>query len=257
MCITFFTQPQSPDSPLFVLAFNRDETISRPTTPAHFWNESADSHILAGRDGQYQGTWLGISRRGRFAILTNLRIKGGENVTNAKSRGELVSNFLSSDLTGMEYLNILGAHSHEYRAFNLIVGQFIRTASGPSVDVTYYCKQDPTSPRLLDPSSQVYGISNGILSSNWPKVERGIAAFKTTIEKHQPDTPLESLCDEIVTGVMRDETKSEEGKAQDTGLDPQWEQQLSSVFLAPLDNPGRGLYGLGYSRCNRGDITGF
>ena len=101
MClINFHVQ----DHPIYrlIVAANRDEFYERPTAPAHFWEDKP--HLLAGRDLSQRGTWLGISKTGRFAALTNYR-DASKQQSNFRSRGEIVTDFLDSDVTAAEFLS--------------------------------------------------------------------------------------------------------------------------------------------------------
>lgn len=100
MCLINF---QLHDHPIYklVLAANRDEFYERPTMPAHFWEDNPN--ILAGRDLRRMGTWLGVTKKGRIAALTNFREADQQN-TNKISRGELVSAYLSGNMGPQNYL---------------------------------------------------------------------------------------------------------------------------------------------------------
>ena len=94
MCLIFFAYKQHPETDLFVLA-NRDEFFARPTAPAHWWEDTP--HLLAGRDLQAGGTWMGMTRSGRFAAITNYR-EPQHIIANAPSRGDLVADFLRGNM---------------------------------------------------------------------------------------------------------------------------------------------------------------
>lgn len=113
MCLILISWQENPERPL-VIAANRDEFFQRPTDAAHFWREYPN--ILAGRDGEYGGSWLGISRHGRFAAITNLRdASGGE-----RSRGELVRDFLASSASCKTFFADLEREKSDYRPFNML-----------------------------------------------------------------------------------------------------------------------------------------
>ena len=113
MCLILISWQESPEQPL-VIAANRDEFFQRPTDAAHFWPEHPD--ILAGRDGEYGGSWLGVSRGGRFAAITNLRdASGGE-----RSRGELVRDFLASSASCKSFFAAIERDKSDYRPFNML-----------------------------------------------------------------------------------------------------------------------------------------
>ena len=103
MCLILFAYKYHSNYPL-ILASNRDEFYKRPTKKAHFWEDHPN--VLAGRDLEQMGTWLGVTRTGRIAALTNYRDPKLHN-KEKRSRGELVQNFLTGYVTPKEYINII------------------------------------------------------------------------------------------------------------------------------------------------------
>ena len=118
MCTLLLAWRAHPDLPL-VIAANRDEFYARPARPAGFWDDHPD--ILAGRDDKAGGTWLGITRSGHWAGLTNVRDRGSEGV-GARSRGHLVSEFLSGSASPADYARAVAAEGSAYGGFNLLIG---------------------------------------------------------------------------------------------------------------------------------------
>ena len=118
MCLIILAWKAGSDLPLAVAA-NRDEWRDRPTEPAHWWNDHPD--LLAGRDLEAGGTWMGITRGGRFAAVTNFR-DPSERRTSARSRGTLVTGFLLGSDSPREYLAHLASTAGEYNGFNLVLG---------------------------------------------------------------------------------------------------------------------------------------
>ena len=116
MCLILFAHRAHPAYPL-VVAANRDEWFTRPTLPAAFWPDAPQ--VFAGRDLEHRGTWLGVTRRGRFAALTNFR-DPGSNRAEAPSRGELVSEFLRADISPRRYLEGLRGEAARYNGFSLL-----------------------------------------------------------------------------------------------------------------------------------------
>uniref|UniRef100_A0A452GLU0 Uncharacterized protein n=1 Tax=Gopherus agassizii TaxID=38772 RepID=A0A452GLU0_9SAUR len=122
MCILFFKfdpRPVSKNAYRLILAANRDEFYNRPSKSADFWDSS--NEILSGLDmeeGKEGGTWLGISKKGKMAALTNYLQPKID--TNAKGRGALVRNFLTTDLDSFSYLKKVSSEGHLYNGFNLI-----------------------------------------------------------------------------------------------------------------------------------------
>src|SRR5690606_11157155 len=118
MCLIAFAWQVS-GRPLVLLG-NRDEFHPRPTRPAAFWSEEGHPELLAGKDLQAGGTWLGVTQAGRFAALTNIRAP--QAAPAPRSRGALVLDYLSGDMAPGDYLASLGNDLHDYAGFNLLVG---------------------------------------------------------------------------------------------------------------------------------------
>ena len=137
-----------PEFPL-VVAANRDELHARPAAAAVFWQDHPD--ILAGRDLQANGTWLGLARNGRFAAVTNY--KGGFDPSAAESRGVLVSGFLLGDFSAEKYLNKVKPSS--YSGFNLLVADR---------DELWWLSNRNGGPQRLDPG--FYALGNLLLDTS-------------------------------------------------------------------------------------------
>ena len=158
MCVVVFAYHQH-DRYRLILAANRDEFFSRPSAPMAWWEDAPE--ILAGRDMVRSGTWLGITRRGRIALVTNFREPGirepGVRMDDALSRGILVSDFLRSGEPAEIYLAGVRARSDRYNGFNLILGD--------SEGLYVYSNRDD---ELRDLEPGLYGISNHLLDTGWP-----------------------------------------------------------------------------------------
>jgi len=142
-----------------IIAANRDEFHSRPASEAHFWNDKPD--ILAGKDLQAGGTWLGISKHGRFAAVTNDHDETPAPVP-PRSRGALVMDFLESDLHPQEYaINIL-KNGYEYQGFTLVFGTF---------NDLYYCSSRTNKSEQV--KAGIHGLSNQLFNEDSYKVRRG------------------------------------------------------------------------------------
>jgi uncharacterized protein with NRDE domain len=207
MCLILVAWRAHPRYPL-VVAANRDEFFARPTTAASFW---PDVDILAGRDRQGGGTWLGISRAGRFAALTNFRDPTRQR-DGLASRGGLVTNFLTSDTPTTSWLQELATRTRHYNGFNLMVGNADSLACLASVTGEI---------RILEPG--IYGLSNHLLDSPWPKVEAAKSALLTALSALPEDGPL--------FGLLRDETIHPDNDLPRTGVSLEWERLLSSAFV--------------------------
>ena len=161
------------DHPIYrlIVAANRDEFYERPTAPAHFWEDKP--HLLAGRDLSQRGTWLGISKNGRFAALTNYR-DASEQKNNVRSRGEIVTDFLDSEVTAAEFLESLQQKRSEYAGFNVIVG---------TADELFYYSNIQNEVKKISPGT--HGLSNHFLDTPWPKVVKGKTGVRKLVEQNR------------------------------------------------------------------------
>jgi uncharacterized protein with NRDE domain len=213
MCLIVFAWKLVPNCPL-VLAANRDEFFVRPTQPAGWWEDHPD--IYAGRDLQAGGTWLGITRSGRFAALTNIR-NGLPKSDNKRSRGELVANYLSGSLDPLDYLSQVRDAVHAYEGFNLIFGDehaLYWISNGTEVEF-----------KALEPG--IYGLSNGSLDTPWPKVVRAKAQFASLLCQGAPDAAYFEM--------LSDTTRAADGRLPDTGVSLEWERLLSPICIESDD----------------------
>jgi uncharacterized protein with NRDE domain len=166
MCLILFAVDSHPQFPL-VVAANRDEFYARPTRPLQPWPEAPQ--LLAGKDLNAGGTWLGLTRNGRFAAVTNAR---DSNVPpQPRSRGALTLDFLLSDITPAAYAQQIWQQGSHYAGFNLLIGD----RSG-----LYYCSNSEMPPQRLGPG--IYGIANASLDTPWPKVESGKADLRSALQ---------------------------------------------------------------------------
>lgn len=194
-----------------IIAANRDEEYERPTEPAGFWND--DQRVLAGRDLRGMGTWLGITKNGRIAALTNVRNQEEILKTNMLTRGQLVSGFLTSDLDAESYLKEVQKDIDEYSGFNLIAG---------SSDTLFYLNN--YDKEIVQIEDGIHGLSNHHLDTPWPKVEKGKSGLKQITSQDNID--IESLFN-----LLKDETLAERHQLPDTGLSRDFEKNLSPLFI--------------------------
>jgi len=218
MCIIFFSFCNHPTYK-FVLAANRDEYFDRETSIATFWKEYPS--LLAGIDLRKGGTWLGITTDGRLAGLTNFRVPFSEIRTDAKSRGELLINYLIGRESPENYLRELYPRGSEYNDFNLVLADFNKD------EVNYYGTRQQDSPFSL-PKGKIYGVSNATLDTPWPKMKRGKEIFASTLNK--TDLPKDKLIEELFT-FLCDPTLGELNELPSTGVEQDWEIALSSIFV--------------------------
>ncbi|MDQ3800462.1 MAG: NRDE family protein [Acidobacteriota bacterium] len=214
MCSIFFAYDAHPKYRL-ILAANRDEFYERPTAAAHFWLEDAPE-ILAGRDSVYGGTWLGVTRSGRFSAVTNYRDPLAP--TGNSSRGNLVGDFLRSAETPARYLQKVRQKARDYSGFNLLVGAF-----GSAAEIGYFSNRSEQGDiKILE--SGIYGLSNHLLDTPWRKVTRGKAALANLIEK-------ENLAVESLFEILLDASRAADEDLPETGIGLERERLLSPIFI--------------------------
>ncbi len=186
MCLILFAWQTHPRYPL-VVAANRDEFHNRPTAAADYWKESPQ--LLAGRDLQAGGTWLGITRQGRFAAITNYREPQTENPPLEQSRGHLVRDFLLDKSTPADYAGKLQEHGLDYRGFSILLGD-----SGELLFVSNRNEE------TVVVNAGSHGLSNHLLDTDWPKVHQGRARLDALLEDEQlePESLLELLANRNV-----------------------------------------------------------
>jgi len=200
MCLILFAWKAHPRYPL-VVAANRDEFHDRPTAAAGFWEDTPE--ILAGKDLQAGGTWLGINRNGRFAAISNYREPMFRTSPLEYSRGHLVRDFLVGKSTPAACSEQLHARGIDYRGFNLLLGD---------PETLFYVSNRNTGPARVGAGS--HGLSNHLLDTDWPKVHSGRARIDTLLEDERvdPGALLELLADQTIipcTGLPANEMKSE------------------------------------------------
>lgn len=211
MCILLVAHDTHPDYSL-VLAANRDEAYDRPAAPAAFWDDAPD--VLAGRDLQEGGTWLGVTLTGRWAALTNFREPAARR-ENAPSRGGLVARFLRGSETAGGFVRDLACGAAAYNGFSLFCG-----VGG---EMAFFSNRG-ASPRLLPPG--LYGLSNGPIETPWPKVELGRAGLGRLLRNAPP------LDEEAVFALLGDTSRPGDSELPDTGVGLAIERALSPVFVA-------------------------
>jgi uncharacterized protein with NRDE domain len=178
MCLILLAWRATQEHPL-VVAANRDEFHARPAAPAAFWDD--EPNVLAGRDLEARGTWMGISRDGRFAAVTNYR--GAREPRAAESRGNLVSRFLGGTQKPHDYVRALAGKASSYSGFNLLVSD--------GTDLCWMSNRDG-APRRLEPG--IYGLGNALLDS--ADVEPRKQSFAQRISSGVAVEPLFSVLGE-------------------------------------------------------------
>ena len=184
MCVIFVAFQKSHQYP-FILAANRDEFYQRPTAAADFWDDHPDT--LAGRDLEAEGTWLGISRTGRIAAITN-RFDSGSNHEPLRSRGELVSKFLQTSQSIDQYSKQLIQNRDEFNGYSILFG-----------DYSQLRYQSNWSHFATNLDSGIHALSNSFINSPWPRVQVGkelLASHLRNDETLHHDRIFEILCDQ-------------------------------------------------------------
>lgn len=210
MCTLAFAFRSFENYPLIFLG-NRDEFYDRPTTPAAFWKDA--HNLLAGRDMKYGGTWLGLTRRGRFATITNYRdLKSHRE--HLLSRGIMTSGYLLGKNDPVDYLKEVDSQKDSYNWFNLLVGDINRL---------YYYSNRSGETQNLEPG--LYGLSNHLLNTPWPKVNR----IKELLNSHMAEFSKPST--ETLFEILANSERTEDDQLPDTGIGLDWERVLSSIFI--------------------------
>jgi uncharacterized protein with NRDE domain len=209
MCLIALALDAHPSYRL-VIAANRDEFYARPTA---WWADAPD--VLAGRDLREGGTWMGVTRAGRVAAVTNYRDPGLAQLADAPSRGALVADFLRGSVDAETYADDLAGRAAAYNGFNLLVGD------GGGL---FYVSNRTDGVRRLEPG--VYGLSNALLDTPWPKVVRARRAMEEAVAAAEGpgwDARLwEALADRVIAA---------DDALPDTGVGSERERLLSAPFI--------------------------
>jgi uncharacterized protein with NRDE domain len=192
-----------------IVAANRDEYFARPAAPADFWEDN--THILAGRDLEAGGTWLGITLEGRIAALTNYR-NPADRRSGVPSRGALVSDFLGGDVGPAEYVKRIQKAAASYNGFSLLVG---------NEDSLWFFSNRGGPPLRVVPG--VHGLSNHLLDTPWPKVEKAKAQLASQLDKpFAADAAFE---------LLSDTRRAPSAELPSTGVSLELEERLSAVRI--------------------------
>jgi len=214
MCLILFSYKLHSNYRL-ILAANRDEFYNRPTASLDYWPDHPA--VLAGRDLKGNGTWLGITQSGRLAAITNYR-EPAAHMKNAPSRGMLISDFLTGNASPEHYLKAVSKKREVYNGFNLIAGD----PSG-----LYYYSNRARRVRQLRPG--LYGISNHLIDTAWPKIQRGKGLLKGQL------CGREKIDIEKIWGILADRSLPADTALPDTGVGLEWERILAPLFIRSPD----------------------
>ena len=214
MCLIYVAWRHHPRYRL-VVAANRDEFHARPALSAHWWDDTPG--ILAGRDLEAGGTWLGVASGGRFAAITNY-LGPSVRLAGAPSRGTLVSEFLTGDASAPTYLGRIVGQGHRYNGFSLLAmdGDMLAFASNRSRGV-------------LRLAPGLYGLSNHLLDTPWPKVTEGKEELKRLLA--EPDVRIPDLLALLAAA----DSRIVEAPGADMGSDSGRMRWRSSRFILGSD----------------------
>lgn len=210
MCLIVLAYKTHPRYRL-VLAANRDEFYDRPTRNLAYWDDFPK--VLAGRDLKAHGTWLGMTRAGRLAAITNFREP--HNIkTQAPSRGQLVTDFLTGNEPPEQYGGRILATGQRYNGYNLLLGD---------LDSLCYCSNRSAKITKLGPG--YYGLSNHLINTPWPKTEQGKQKMQALMNRSEKVDPASLFA------MLQDRSLPPDNQLPDTGVGLEWERILAPLFI--------------------------
>lgn len=193
-----------------IIAANRDEFYARQSEQVNYWQDYP--FILAGKDLSAGGTWMGITKAGKFCAITNYRdLKNVK--SNAPSRGEVVLNYLRGSESAVEYSEILTNRGEMYNGFNLIYG---------TVDELFYYSNQSNQVEKLENS--IYGLSNHFMDTPWHKNIRAKTKFAELISENK-------LSENFFIDLLTDDCLANDDELPETGVGKEWEKILSPIFI--------------------------
>lgn len=208
MCIIAFAWKTGTEK--LILAANRDEFFHRPAKKASFWD---DGQTLGGIDLQHGGSWLAINRSGRFAALTNYRDPAGIDI-DAPSRGCIVTDFVKGSDSPQRYTEKILSRSPHFNGFNLLMMEEGRLS---------YFSNISRKLKVLEPG--VYGLSNHLLDTPWPKTQRVKNGLQALLDRNAMDH-------DALLQLLSDRKRASDDELPDTGVPKDFEKALSSVFIS-------------------------
>lgn len=233
MCITAFAWNAHPRWRLLLVG-NRDERHARPTTALARWADAPG--VIAGRDNEAGGTWMGVHESGRAALVTNVRDPRAPG--DGASRGLLVSDFLRGDDAAPAHATALAADAARYHPFNLLLFD---------AGAAWFVSNHPQV-RSVAIAPGVHGLSNGDLDAPWPKLRRTTAALRGWL-----DAGGESFAP--LFDALRDETIAPDAELPDTGVGLELERHLSPVFVSGREYGTRATTLIALDRAGGGCIV--
>jgi len=211
MCLIAFSYKTHPKYKLIV-ATNRDEFYKRPTRPAQFWIDEGQPQLLAGKDLKANGTWIGISKNGKWGALTNFRDLSNIH-EDAPTRGTLVLDFLKSAEPANEYLQNLVGSTQDYNGFNLLIGD---------TDKLYHYSNESQQISEIEPG--IHGVSNALLDTSWPKLDYAKRNLQHVLSG-------ETFEKEDLFQILKNPEKAADDQLPSTGLSYELEKAISPVFI--------------------------
>ena len=213
MCLIAWNWQPGSALPLLVLA-NRDEFYARPALALHAW---PCGQVLAGKDAQAGGTWLGLGlgrggRQARFAAITNFR-EPSLGRSNAPTRGTLVPDFLQSASSAADFVARLQPQAADYNPFNLLL-----------FDGTALLGFESHTGRTLALAPGIGAVSNAGFNTPWPKLRRLTQALQAHASAPEPDQ-------EHLLGLLAHRTPAPDADLPATGIPLERERALSPIFI--------------------------
>ncbi|MGF1671362.1 MAG: NRDE family protein [Balneolaceae bacterium] len=209
MCLVVFGFKNHPEYNL-IFASNRDEYYDRPACSARIWNEGPD--IIAGKDLEKNGTWLAVRRSGSFAAVTNFRDPANIK-PDAPSRGKLVTESLQPGMEAEEFLARLRRKADLYNGFNLLLGD--------GNNLLHFSNYEG---RINKIKPGTYGLSNALLNTPWPKIKKAKRKFRKALSKKE-------ISDDHLFEILTDTERFDPDELPETGLTPEMERAVSSIFI--------------------------
>lgn len=211
MCLITFAYKAHPTYKL-IIAANRDEFYNRPTRKAQFWKDEKHSEILAGKDLEAGGTWMGINTSGKWGALTNYRDPSWVR-EHPPSRGELILDFLKNKELPKAQLLHLKENAKDYSGFNLLLGD---------TESLFHFSNVTNS--ITEIESGIHGVSNALFNTSWPKLNQAKQELKEVIKSKNFEF-------EDLFQLLKNEHKPPKEQLPNTGIPKEWEKAVSSVFI--------------------------
>jgi uncharacterized protein with NRDE domain len=232
MCLILFAINSHPDYP-FVVAANRDEFYARPTKKIDWWSDY--SHVLGARDQAdvlgLPGTALGLTQKGKFSAITNIRAPSEKN-PDLRTRGELTAKFLAQSKPIHEFITDHQKSFLQYNGFNLLLGDLSNVARpeffwiSNRLLVGDKIRQRKTiNPTAI--SAGLYGLSNAMLDTPWPKVRSGVAQFAQALARDSGKFNQDAM----YFNLLADNNNFSDQVLPSTGVSHEWEKALAPIFI--------------------------